>query len=400
MCNDSCISFGRKNITREEINGKRVIEIGSLDINGTLRPYIMSQGPLSYIGVDIEKGPGVDIVCNADDIIDMFGKESFDVVISTELLEHVKDWRKVISNIKNICKQGGIVLATTRSIGFAYHSYPYDFWRYELEDISNIFSDYNILSLEKDPHAPGIFIKAKKPNNFIEKNLANYKLYNIIYDSRIETIEYNTKTQNIIDEFHLLYYNSRDQTWMNTYWLGIPIQKLPLDLWIYQEIIFETKPDIIIETGTADGGSASFLASICDLIGKGRVITVDIVSKPRPWHSRISYVLGSSTSDNIFNTVSKYIKPNDKVMVILDSDHSKGHVAKEIDLYNKFVTIGSYLIIEDSNINGHPVLPNFGPGPMEALEEFLKGNKSFIWDTTKEKFFLTQNPKGYLRRIS
>jgi cephalosporin hydroxylase len=136
------------------------------------------------------------------------------------------------------------------------------------------------------------------------------------------------------------------------------------------------------------------------MVGKGKIVTVDITSKPRPVHNRITYILGSSTSDKIFTTVNGYIQPNDKVMVILDSDHSKNHVTNEIVLYNKLVSIGNYLIVEDSNINGHPVLPNFGPGPMEALEEFLKENKSFIWDTTKEKFFLTQNPKGYLRRIS
>jgi cephalosporin hydroxylase len=216
----------------------------------------------------------------------------------------------------------------------------------------------------------------------------------------MDAINMVQRNQNVIDDFHLLYYNSKGQTWMNTYWLGVPIQKLPLDLWVYQEIIFDIKPDIIIETGTADGGSALFLANICDMIGKGRIVTVDIVSKPRPVHSRITYILGSSISDNTFTTVSENIQTNDKVLVILDSNHNKDHVTKEIALYSKLVSIGSYLIIEDSNINGHPVLPRFGPGPMEASEEFLKENKSFIWDITKEKFFLTHNPKGYLMRIS
>lgn len=178
-----------------------------------------------------------------------------------------------------------------------------------------------------------------------------------MYGNNIETIGYNAKTQNTIDDFHLLYYNSKDQTWMNTYWLGTPVQKLPLDLWVYQEIIHEIKPDIIIETGTADGGSALFLSCICDMVGKGKVVTVDIVSKPRPKHNRLTYISGSSTSDNIFATVNNHIQPNNKVMVILDSDHSKNHVAKEIALYSGLVSVGSYLIVEDSNINGHPVYP-------------------------------------------
>lgn len=185
MCHDSCIIFGKIGLTKEDIKGKRVIEIGSLNVNGSLRPFVTSLEPSLYIGIDIEEGPGVDIVCNADDIIEKFGKESFDVVISTELLEHVKDWKKVVSNIKNICKPGGIILITTRSYGFPFHSYPYDFWRYELEDMANIFSDCNILLLEKDLQQPGIFIKIKKHDNFVEKDLSDYMLYNIIYNNRI-----------------------------------------------------------------------------------------------------------------------------------------------------------------------------------------------------------------------
>lgn len=86
-------------------------------------------------------------------------------------------------------------------------------------------------------------------------------------------------------------------------------------------------------------------------------------------------------------------------MVFLDSDHQKDHVLKEMIIYSRFVSEGSYLIVEDSNINGHPVYTDFGPGPMEAIDEFLKGNKNFIVDKKMEKFFLTFNPRGYLLRI-
>ncbi len=188
MCEVSCIVFGVKNLNKEEIKGKRVIEVGSYDVNGSFRPIIESWEPREYIGVDIEKGPGVDIICNAENLVEKFGKESFDVVISTELLEHVRDWRKVISNIKNICKPNGIILITTRSHGFVYHAYPYDFWRYELEDMKHIFSDCEILALEKDYQAPGVFIKVRKPNKFIENELSNYKLYSIVVNKRIKEL--------------------------------------------------------------------------------------------------------------------------------------------------------------------------------------------------------------------
>jgi len=207
--------------------------------------------------------------------------------------------------------------------------------------------------------------------------------------------------KNIVDHFHKLYYDSKmfDKTWGNTFWLGVPIEKCPLDLWIYQEIIFEVKPDVIIECGTAYGGSALFLASICDLVNNGKVITIDIADKGRPKHKRITYLLGSSTSKEIIEKVRSLIKGMDKVMVSLDSDHHKEHVLNELRIYSKFVTKGSYLIVEDTNINGHPVLPEFGPGPMEAVEEFLKENKDFVVDKTKEKFYLTFYPNGYLKKI-
>ena len=188
MCHVSCIIFGVKNLTKEEIKGKRIIEVGSYDVNGSLRPIIESWGVAEYIGVDIEKGPGVDIICNAENLVEKFGKESFDVVISTELLEHVRDWRKVISNIKNICKSNGIILITTRSYGFWYHGYPYDFWRYELEDMKHIFSDCEILKIEKDTQVPGVFIKVKKLNKFIQEDLSSYKLYSVILNKRVENI--------------------------------------------------------------------------------------------------------------------------------------------------------------------------------------------------------------------
>jgi cephalosporin hydroxylase len=219
-------------------------------------------------------------------------------------------------------------------------------------------------------------------------------IYHRIYiDSKLE--------KSIVDQFHKLYYDSHifGKTWGNTFWLGIPTLKCPLDLWIYQEIIFEVKPDIIIECGTAHGGSTLFLASMCDLVNNGMVITIDIEDKKnRPYHKRIKYLLGSSISEEIVEKLRNLMKDSDKVIVILDSDHHKEHVLNELKIYSKFVTKGSYLIVEDTNINGHPVAPDFGPGPMEAVDEFLKENKDFVVDKTKEKLYLTFNPNGYLKR--
>jgi cephalosporin hydroxylase len=160
------------------------------------------------------------------------------------------------------------------------------------------------------------------------------------------------------------------------------------------------KPDVIIETGTANGGGALYLASICELIGRGKIVSIDIEKqKNMPEHKRVTYLIGSSISEDIINKVRSMIGRDDRVMVILDSAHEKDHVLKELIAYSKFVTKNSYIIAEDTNINGNPIMPDFGEGPMEAVREFLKNNDSFTVDKSKEKFYLSFNPGGYLKKV-
>lgn len=208
-------------------------------------------------------------------------------------------------------------------------------------------------------------------------------------DSQMETI----------DAFHRLYYDSGPQTWHDTKWLGVRVLKCPLDLWVYQELLTELRPDWVVECGTFDGGSAYYLATVMDLLGKGRVVTIDVEERPgRPKHHRIKYLLGSSTDAVMWRRIRSMIKPRHTTMVILDSDHTRDHVLDELRLYSQLVQPGGYLIVEDGNINGHPVLPDFGPGPMEAVTTFLEENQTFDIDRTREKFMLTFNPRGFLRR--
>lgn len=204
----------------------------------------------------------------------------------------------------------------------------------------------------------------------------------------------------VIRDFHQLFYRSVDQTWNHTFWLGVPALKCPLDLWVFQEILYENRPDWIIESGTFKGGSALYMATILDAVGKGRILSIDIEDFPgKPEHERITYLLGSSTSEQIVETIRGRIKPDEEVMVVLDSDHHAEHVLNELRLYGPMVTEGQYLVVEDSNVNGHPVMPSFGPGPMEALETFLGEDRSFEVDESREKFLLTFNPRGYLRKV-
>ena len=200
------------------------------------------------------------------------------------------------------------------------------------------------------------------------------------------------------ESFHMMsYYSGALQ---HTYWLGVPILKLPFDCWTYQEIIFEQRPDLIIETGTAQGGSALFFCSICDLVGNGRVVSIDIEARASVQHPRLTLLKGDSTSAAILDKVAALASGTTRRMVVLDSDHGETHVRRELSAYWDFVTPDSYLVVEDTNVNGHPVMPEHGPGPFEAVTEFLKENPNFAVDHSREKFLVTYFPNGYLRRLS
>jgi SAM-dependent methyltransferase len=137
------------------------------------------------VGVDITSGPGVDKICRAEDLLVNFGPEKFDVLISTELLEHIRHWRSAISNMKRVLKPGGILLITTRSKGTGYHGFPYDFWRFERSDMERIFADSEIEVLLNDPLSPGVLMKAKKKKPFVEVDCDEIGLYSVLSRRRL-----------------------------------------------------------------------------------------------------------------------------------------------------------------------------------------------------------------------
>lgn len=185
MCTAPCIEFGIRALQEEKIESKEVLEMGSRNVNGSLRSYVESLGPAQYLGVDIQDGPGVDYIQDVTLLLDDFGSNAFDYVISTELLEHTKNWRKVIHVMKNIVKPGGVILITTRSKGFQYHGYPCDYWRYEENDMVSIFSDCSIEMIERDSSCPGIFVKIRKPNHFCENDLREYRLFSVVTNRNV-----------------------------------------------------------------------------------------------------------------------------------------------------------------------------------------------------------------------
>ena len=205
----------------------------------------------------------------------------------------------------------------------------------------------------------------------------------------------------IIADFSRLFYQSWLDTWANTHWMGVPVEKPANDLWIYQELITRLRPDFIVETGTRFGGSALYMATVCDALRQGHVITIDIQplassSTCRREHPRITYLTGSSTSPEMLDEVRRRVYGAETVMVILDSDHGMSHVSDELRIYADIVTEGSYLIAEDTHLNGHPIDDGGGPGPWEAVEVFLKEAPGFVPDVACERLLHTFSPRGFL----
>jgi cephalosporin hydroxylase len=186
-----------------------------------------------------------------------------------------------------------------------------------------------------------------------------------------------------------------------TTYFGIAAKKSPMDAWVYQEIIFETRPDVIVEIGNADGGSTLFLAHLCDLLGKGRVIGLDLshrtVSEQVKNHPRITLIEMDACEG--FEYVERQISKEERTLVIEDSSHAYDNTLNILRRYSGLIRPGDYFIVEDG-ICHHGLDVGPKPGPYEAVEAFINENKDFEIDRSREHFFITWNPKGYLRRTA
>lgn len=183
-------------------------------------------------------------------------------------------------------------------------------------------------------------------------------------------------------------------------WLGRPVWQNVLDLWSLQEAIAQTKPGVLLETGTNRGGSALFYAHLFDLLGHGRVITVDVERLHSLEHDRVEFLTGSSLDEDVLLAMREGARTADgPVMVVLDSDHSAEHVLEEMHVYAPLVTPGSLMLVQDGVIDTLPMFSAFRPGPRAAIEAFLAETADFELDTRLDKRFLvTHHPSGWLRR--
>ncbi len=200
----------------------------------------------------------------------------------------------------------------------------------------------------------------------------------------------------------------------NFTWMGRPIIQYPQDIIAMQELIWEIKPDLIIETGIAHGGSIIYYASLLELIGKGEVLGIDIDIREHnkkkieehPMYKRIHMLEGSSVSEEMLEKVKSFVEGKQTILVCLDSNHTHEHVLRELNFYAPFVTPGSYIVVFDTIVEDLPerYLPDrywsIGNNPKTAVREFLKQNSNFEIDKAMDnKLLISVNPDGYLKRI-
>src|SRR5665647_120715 len=232
---------------------------------------------------------------------------------------------------------------------------------------------------------------------------------------KINLINANAKNIELKDAAHKFNVESnRAKYSYNFTWMGRPIIQYPQDMIAMQELIWEIKPDLIIETGIAHGGSLIYYASLLELIGKGEVLGIDIDIREHnkkkiedhPMYKRIHMLEGSSVSEEMIEKVKLFTLGKEKILVCLDSNHTHEHVLRELNSYAPFVTPGSYIVVFDTIVEDLPgrYLPNrfwgIGNNPKTAVHEFLKNNKDFVIDENMDnKLLISVNPGGYLKRI-
>ena len=368
-----------KNKYIDKINNKKILDIGSYDVNGTMKP-IFDEG--NYIGLDMEKGPNVDVVSDAHNI--PFQNEYFDVVLSSSCFEHDDMFWETFLEMCRVVNHGGYLYIQAPSNG-PYHGWPGDNWRFYIDSWKALEkwgrkNNYDIELIdhyidETTPPSPN------EGDRIWNDSVAIYrKRQNKVFDVSLKSIETG----------HLRYE-----------YRGVPTHKCPFDYVLYQMIINEVKPDLIIEIGTFKGGSSLYYADLMNNIGHGEIHTINIYDDVND-----QLVINHPRIKRFFDGYQNYdltqLKNFDKIIVIDDGSHNSQDVLDAFKKFESLVTLNSYYIIEDGILSELGYNDGYDGGPLKVMDSILEYNNKFIIDRKWCDFFghnATFNPNGFLKRI-
>lgn len=364
---------------KESIETKKILDVGSYDVNGTMKP-IFERG--QYLGLDMESGPNVDIVSDAHNI--PFQNNYFDIVLSSSCFEHDDMFWETFLEMCRVVNYGGYLYIQAPSNG-PYHGWPGDNWRFYIDSWKALekWGKKNGYDIELVEH----YIDETTPAPEYEGN----RIWN-------DSVAIYQKIKNKTSYFDL---KTIEKGHHNTTYRGLKTLKCPFDYVIYQMIVNEIKPDLIIEIGTHYGGNTVYLADLLELIGNGVVHTIDIMnysdSELLNNHPRIIRFL-----DGFENYDLSLTNNYEKILVIDDGSHTYEDVKKTLEKFNKIVTTDSYFIVEDGVLVELGYGNNYNGGPLRAVKEFLKESSDYVIDRYWCDFFgdnATFNTDGFLKKI-
>lgn len=411
---DSYQEMGR--LVRTYLNPQQrlhILDLGSFDVNGAYRP-LFDRANWRYEGADIAPGPNVDIVLH-DPYRWQIAADSYDVVISGQAFEHIEFFWLTWMEMIRVLKAGGIILLIAPGAG-PEHRYPVDCWRFYRDGMRALAGYAGVQVLEAEtrwqnqwadtigvfrkpaPWAPPLYLPVLKRGL---RQRARSLMRRIRTSMRQRRLKTPPHYQHPAATWFLHHQAMLFAPGAPVRWMGVPILKNALDAWIYQEILFEVKPQAIVELGSYAGGSTLFFCHMLDLIG-GDAIVVS-VDKDRSLfaieHPRLVVVNGDCADSEVHAQVVAACCDR-RTLVVHDADHSEAAVLRDLRRYSHLVSEGSYFIVEDGIVD-QVDFPDTTrePGPLPAIRAFLAARDDFIADPTRERYHLTYNPTGFLKRV-
>lgn len=390
-----------------------VLDVGSYSVNGSYKPLFTERG-CHYTGLDQSPGPNVDVVLK-DPYRFPFPRNTFEVLVSGQAFEHIPRFWETWSEMVRVLKPGGWIFLIAPSRGVE-HRYPVDCWRFYRDGFRALGEWKQLEIIEAETRwettwgdCIGVF---RKPDRGWWHNLlARWRQPPAGPPSPVPSpipTEVPEPGPSIRDAEYRQWYGQPISQWalhlqglvvgFRVRWLGVPTLKNPLDAWIMQEILHEVRPDILIEIGGGAGGSALFFCSVLDSLNHGTVLSIE--SDTSHWaasHPRLTLVQGDCADPQIVAQIHRHCAGK-RTLVVHDGDHTRSAVLRDLLAYAPVVSQGSYFVVEDGIVDVLDIPGFTGEGPLPAIRDFIRNHPEFEIDKSRERYLVTNNPSGYLRR--